>query len=96
MRPRLATARTKPGGGFKVYIWKQASGHLMDWAGCNFRLVSVPGQPRFGFDRRELAEEWARIWFTRGGNVTAIAAASDGTHLSEHEEGRDMEPVEGL
>lgn len=52
----LSIFQTESGSGFKVYITGQASGHLMDWSGMNYRHVSVAGQPRLGFASFDAAE----------------------------------------
>lgn len=43
-------------GRFKVYATGHADGHLMDWAGSNYRHVPVGGQPFRGFETFEEAE----------------------------------------
>lgn len=92
MQPRLATAETRTGRAFKVYVWKQHSRHFMDWNGCNYRLVSVPGQPPRGFKTREEAAEWGAAWLRDGGDVFHLARLTDGTHLSDNDT-RTVKPI---
>lgn len=60
-----AICETKSGR-FKLYIQGQADDHVMDWAGCNFKFVSVTRQPRAGFETLEEAaihrEKIKRFW----------------------------------
>ncbi len=51
--------RTKSGR-FKVYMQGSADGHIMDWLGCNFKFVTVKGQPFRGFETKEEAKNFLK------------------------------------
>lgn len=47
-----------PQGYFKIIIWGQAEGHMMDWDGMNHHFIVAAFQPRFGFETWEEAKAW--------------------------------------
>ena len=58
----MIIAETKAGN-FKLYMQGQADGHIMDWAGCNFKYMTVSAQPHRGFEKFSQAEallKWYR------------------------------------
>ena len=68
---------------FKVYIWGQPDLHMMDWNGCNYRTMTVKGQPHRGFASREEAEAWALDRFPTDADATVYASeGGDGTFMS--------------
>lgn len=34
----------------------QANGHLMNWSGCNYKFITIAGQPRNGYETEEDAQ----------------------------------------
>ena len=47
--PYFTVIARRPSGRFKVYWTGRAEGHIMDWRGCNYRHLTVAGQPQGGF-----------------------------------------------
>ena len=56
MEPPYSKIICRTGAGrYKVYWMGHAEGHTMDWLGCNFRHLTVAGQPHRGFETVEEA-----------------------------------------
>lgn len=71
-------------GKYKVYVWGQPDWHLMDWRGCNYRYKCVEGQPHYGFETAEGAEQFARKKFKTNNDVKEYGnGCGDGTFLTE-------------
>ncbi len=54
----LVVKTAKSGYRWKVVVMGNADGHVMDWAGCNFKSVIVKGQPVDGYGTQEEANEY--------------------------------------
>lgn len=52
--------RNKDGFGWKAVVQGRDDDHLMDWRGCNFVFLTIPGQPRKGFTYEAEADEFIR------------------------------------
>jgi hypothetical protein len=65
-------------GGWKVYAIGQPAAHIMDWRGCNFRVMTAPFQPQRGFASAELAKAWALSHLTSDGLRRYCAERGDG------------------
>ena len=55
------TTSLMPNGYYKVVVQGHADGHTMDWRGCNYRFISVRGQPHKGFLEEAQAETYLRL-----------------------------------
>lgn len=66
---------------FTVYAVGKPDCHLMDWRGCNFRRIKMPGQPRFSslIDAVSWAERWMRTNHDR-------SIGGTGSHISDYED----------
>ena len=86
--------RKLPSGGFKLYIWGQPDNHIMDWLGCNYRLLTLPGQPRKGFHASEdalgfLARDYpsevdVRKWAEHAGDGSFLTDALSSTIIIQN------------
>ena len=63
-------------GNYKAYIWGQPTDHISDWRGCNFRRLTVPQQPRKGFET--VAEARAFVLSTFGEHALKDLAEKKG------------------
>lgn len=70
-------------GNYKIRFWGQPNDHMMDWRGCNYHALTVPGQPRRGFkDLEELAAWWQdNAWYEEA--TYKYCYHRQGTHLPE-------------
>lgn len=72
------------GRGYKAYVWGQTDMHIMDWNGCNYRRITIPDQPLFGFKTPEEAVEFVLNKYETESDVRKWAArAGDGTFLTD-------------
>lgn len=76
----VIVART-PKGGYKAYFWGQPDNHLMDWLGCNYRIISVPGQPLRGFATEAGAAAFARKAFPTHAMAALACFGTDGSFM---------------
>lgn len=76
--------RRLSGGGFKACIWGQTDSHVMDRRGCNYRLLTIPGQPRQGFSAQEEAVAFLRSKFGHEAEAKQWAwSQGDGSFMSD-------------
>lgn len=69
---------------FFIYFQGQPEEHVMDWSGCNFRVVRAEGQPKGGFETPWDAWLWAEERPLK--EIQEEVEGKAGTHLSENKE----------
>lgn len=68
--------------GYKVVVWGQPNFHASDWRGCNYRVMTVKGQPHRGFTSIDDAEAFAKKVFTTEKDAKNYAESNgDGSFL---------------
>ena len=74
---------TPSGNGYKLYFIGQPDLHMTDWAGCNFRTMTVKGQPHRGFKTPEEAFDFLLETFPDYESALQYAYRNgDGTFLN--------------